>query len=167
MKRSFALSPVALLAAMAFCLASCIFPPEPPPPEMPPMPSLPVKDYGALRITGRETIAVAPDVSVHADQQSPQSDGTIALSGRVYLDGTQHNAKDHAWPLHAYADQGIWDAAHGTLTLSGEPACEFASSRIIGTSAETRMVFDGHQCQTEGPSRFQAVASPPRKKQAE
>ena len=98
MKRSFDLSPAALLAVMAFLLASCIFPPEPPPPEMPPMPSLPVKDYATLRITGRETVAVASGVTVHADHQAAQSDGTIALSGRVYVDGTLHNAKDHSWP---------------------------------------------------------------------
>ena len=167
MKRPFAFSPAALFAAMAFCLASCIAPPEPPPPQMPPLPALPEKNYAALRVTRRETITVAPDVTVHADHQAAQSDGTVAMSGHVYLDGTQRNAKDHAWPLHAYADRGVWDPSHSTLTLSGNPACEFPGSRIIGTSSDTRMIFDGHQYQTEGPTRFQALAPPPRKKPAE
>jgi hypothetical protein len=161
------LSPTLLslpFAAFLLFLASCAEAP-PPKPLMTALAPLPAQDYATLRISGRETLTVAPSVTVHADHQAPQADGSIALSGRVYLDGTQRSASDRLWPQHAYSDEAVWDSSHGILTMTGSAACEFTSSRIVATSPETRLVFDGHQYRTEGQSRMELLSPPPKKKE--
>ena len=152
--------------AAALFLAACASEP-PAEPEIQPMRPLPARDYVALRVTGRETIAITPGISVHADHQNPRPDGFVALSGNVYLDGTRHGATDHLWPLHAYSEEALWNPRSATLMMTGTPVCEFATSRITATTSSTRMTLDGHHCKTEGPARTELFSPPPKKEPAQ
>jgi len=104
------------------------------------------KDYSALRIRGRETIALAGVGTIHADKHEKSADGTIKLSGRVFVElvpGAGNSGKiGKTTFLFAYAEKARWDGQKSILCLEGLSIVEASSLVVEATEDSSRVYFD-------------------------
>jgi len=153
MKKSLPLALFFLLLSLLLLfvfLPACSSPPPPPPPEV--TPAEPPPDYSAMRLGGRETLEIAPGVTLHADHKEQATEGIVVFTGRVYLDGSAQ-AKGTNWPQHAYAGRALWDPGAATLTLSEGAGAERGHAVWESTALETWIMLDGKKITTHGPMK--------------
>jgi hypothetical protein len=149
--RSLTTKLIAGFAVLLFFVAGCGSPPPPPPAEE----SLadPPPNFSAMRISGRESLEIAPGVRVHADHREQASGGIVIFTGRVYLDGTGQ-AEDSRWPWHAYAGKAEWHPTEGgALILSGGVSAERGHAVWQGKGEESTITVDGKKILTHGPMK--------------
>jgi hypothetical protein len=106
-----------------------------------------------MRIGGRESLEIAPGVTLHADHREQAPAGVVVFTGRVYLDGSGQGM-DSRWPRHAYAGKAEWHREDGgVLILSGGVSAERGQAVWQGKGAESTMQLDGKRIHTHGPMK--------------
>lgn len=122
------------------------------------------RDLAHRRLTGRESLLLAPGVRIHSDRMFTSESGAIQFRGHIFLDAsTQHAAvpgHDTGWPVYAYADSASWNEVPNKLILQGHVAVETAAGVLVeGTQNKTTVTISSAHLQVAGPVRS-SISSP-------
>lgn len=124
-------------------------------------PPSPLVDLSARRVGGRQTLAIAEDLVLHADRIVQRPDGVMEASGSVYLDGYRFSSPKHfTWPMHAYSDSAEWRASARSLTLTGWPVLEYRRSRITSLEAGCLITLNGSSIKSVGRTKTDISSDP-------
>lgn len=127
----------------------------------------PPEDLSARRIGGRQVLALAEGVKLHADKITALPDGHVEASGSVYADGhaAAAPADGFGWPQHAYSESAVWNSSERRLLLTGSPILEFPHLRITSKTSDCVMTVDGCSLRTVGPTVTEITRDPASKKE--
>jgi hypothetical protein len=125
------------------------------------------RDLAHRRLTGRESLLLAPGVRIHSDRMFTSEPGAIQFRGHIFLDASTQEAAvpDHStgWPAYAYADQASWNVEPNKLILQGHVAVETAAGVLVeGTQNKTTVAISSGHLQVAGPTRT-SISSPLKK----
>lgn len=122
------------------------------------------RDLAHRRLTGHESLLLAPGVRIHSDRMFTSESGAIQFRGHIFLDASSQHAAvpghDTGWPVYAYADAASWNGVPSKLILQGHVAIETAAGVIVeGTQNKTTVTISSGHLQVAGPVRS-SISSP-------